>query len=201
MNYCLRCGSGGISRRIPAMDTRERYLCDACGYIHYENPRIIAGCIPVWQDGRIMLCRRAIEPSYGLWTLPAGFMELDETVAEAAARETLEEAGARVQVEALFAMFNLPHVNQVYLMHRARLLDTAVAPGEESLEVALFRAQDIPWSELAFASIHYTLELYLQQDGAMTDSVHVGDVIRRSGHYTLLRADGSSVGKPVARRK
>jgi ADP-ribose pyrophosphatase YjhB (NUDIX family) len=131
-------------------------VCDACDIIHYQNPKIVAGCLPVWDD-KVLLCRRAIEPRYGLWTLPAGFMENDETTEEAAAREALEEANARLEILSLYTLISLPHVNQVYVMYRARLLDQGFSAGAESLEVRLFHEHEIPWERLAFRTIEQTL--------------------------------------------
>jgi len=158
MNYCSHCGAT-VTLCIPAGDSLPRYVCPACGTIHYQNPKLIVGAIPEWED-RILLCRRAIEPRHGFWTLPSGFMENRETTAEAAARETLEEACARVEVSDLFALIDVPHISQVHLVYRARLLDLDFAPGEESLEVRLFREEDIPWDTIAFRSITMSLRLY-----------------------------------------
>lgn len=158
MNYCSQCGAP-VTLCIPSGDHLPRHVCSHCGTIHYQNPRMVVGAIPEWED-RILLCRRAIEPRHGFWTLPAGFMENQETTAEAAARETLEEACARVEVHDLFTLIDVPHINQVHLLYRASLLDLDFAPGEESLEVVLFREQDIPWQDLAFRSVSLTLRLY-----------------------------------------
>lgn len=155
MNYCSHCGAP-LTLKVPAGDNRPRHVCERCGTIHYQNPKMVVGCIPEWED-RVLLCRRAIEPRYGLWTLPAGFMENGETVAECAVRETLEEAGARVELLGLYSLINLPDINQVYLMYRARLLDLDFRPGEESLEAALFTEAQIPWEAIAFRTIHLTL--------------------------------------------
>ena len=138
MKFCSECGAP-VELSLPQDDHRERHVCTVCGTIHYQNPKLIAGAIPEWTDGRILLCRRAIEPRSGFWTLPAGFMENGETTTQAAARETLEEANARIEVLGLYAMYNLPYINQVQLLFRARLLDLDFSPGVESLEVALFR--------------------------------------------------------------
>lgn len=177
--YCTECGSG-VSQRIPQGDNRQRHVCDQCGHVHYENPKVVAGSIPEWQ-GKILLCRRAIEPRYGLWTLPAGFMENGETTVEAAARETLEEAGARVEITRLFAMFSLPHISQVYVMYNARLPTPDYAAGEESLEVALFDERDIPWQQLAFPVIGETLRRYFadRHNGMLT--VHTAAMISLPG--------------------
>jgi len=177
MKYCSHCGAA-VSLKVPAGDNRPRYVCDRCGSIHYQNPRMVVGCLPEWED-RVLLCRRAIEPKYGFWTLPAGFMENGETTAEGAMRETLEEAGARVEVIDLFSMINVPDINQVYILFRARLLDLDFQPGEESLEVALFREEDIPWQEIAFRTVHKTLEHYYEDRRQGSYRMHFGDLLRR----------------------
>lgn len=158
MNYCNHCG-GPVTERIPEGDNRLRFICTNCHAIHYQNPRIVAGSLPVWKD-RVLLCRRAIEPRRGYWTLPAGFMENGETMAQAAERETLEEANARVHGLTLYTLFDLPHINQVYMFFRAELVDTDYSPGIESLDVRLFDEADIPWSELAFPTVGRTLEYF-----------------------------------------
>ena len=159
MKYCAECGAP-VELRLPQDDNRERHVCTICTTIHYENPKLIVGAIPEWEDGRILLCRRAIEPRHGLWTLPAGFMENNETTAEAAARETLEEANARVTIGELYSMHNLSYINQVHLLYRSRLLDLDFSPGIESLEVELFGENDIPWKTLAFRPVKFTLQRY-----------------------------------------
>lgn len=184
MKFCSDCGAS-VSQKVPAGDNRPRYVCDACDTVHYQNPKIVAGCIPDWQ-GRILLCRRAIEPRYGLWTLPAGFMENQETALEAAVRETLEEANARVEVLDLFSLFNIPHVSQVYLIFRARLLDLDFLPGAESLEVKLFEPESIPWDELAFPTVRETLRLYLEDARTGGFSLHIGDIVRTPEHSGYL---------------
>ena len=192
MKFCNQCGAA-VVLRIPAGDTRPRFVCGGCETIHYENPKIVAGCIPEWQD-KVLLCRRAIEPRHGLWTLPAGFMENDETTTEAAARETLEEAQARVEISGLYALFNLPHINQVYVMFRAKLLDLNFGPGSESLEVALFDEGEIPWDELAFAVVRETLQLYYADRKRGAFGQDLGDIVRgrdaRDYRVTLLPARG-----------
>lgn len=160
MNYCSDCGQS-VTLRIPEDDNRPRYVCDSCNTIHYQNPRIIAGCLPTF-EGKVLLCKRAIEPRYGLWTLPAGFMENGETTLQAGLRETWEEALAEVEVEGLYTIFNLPKINQVYMIFRGELLNTNFGPGQESLEVALFEKHEIPWDDLAFEVMRKTLELYYQ---------------------------------------
>ncbi len=159
MKFCPNCGSP-VELRQPPDDHRMRHVCTVCSAIHYLNPKVVVGAIPEWEDGRILLCRRAIEPRHGLWTLPAGFMENGETTLEGAARETLEEANARIEISELYALYNLPHIDQVQLLFRARLLDLDFSPGVESLEVKLFEEAEIPWDELAFRPVRYTLQDY-----------------------------------------
>ncbi|MAR92073.1 MAG: NUDIX hydrolase [Pseudomonadota bacterium] len=175
MKYCSECGSQ-ISFRIPGGDNRERHVCDDCGAIHYINPRIIAGTVPVYED-KVLLCRRAIEPRKGYWTLPAGFMENGETTAQAAARETIEEAMAEVNIQGLYTLFNLPHISQVYLFYRADIIDGRYGVGEESLDAKLFSEAEIPWDELAFPTIHRTLSLYFADRREQQFPVHNEDII------------------------
>jgi len=160
MKFCSSCGAA-VVRRVPPGDSLPRDICDACGSIHYVNPKLVLGTIPVWEEGgqaRLLLCRRAIEPRYGYWTLPAGFMENGESTGEAAARETLEEAGARIEMLDAFSMISVPYVNQVHVFYRARLLDLEFAPGVESLEVALFEESKMPWKQIAFRTVGLTLK-------------------------------------------
>lgn len=171
INYCCTCAAP-VALRVPAGDTLPRHVCDSCGAIHYRNPRLVVGTLSVWEN-RILLCRRAIEPRKGCWTLPAGFMENQESVAEAAARETREEACARVELDFLYTMISVPHINQVHLIYRARLNDLDFAPGEESLEVALFDEADIPWEEIAFRTVAMTLRHYFADRAAGSFSLHV----------------------------
>ena len=185
MKFCSNCGAE-VSLRIPAGDSRPRYVCAACATVHYQNPKIVAGCIPVWED-RVLLCRRAIEPRYGLWTLPAGFMENGETTPQAARRETLEEACARVDIQALYAVFNLPHIDQVYMMFRARLCDLDFAPGAESLEVGLFEEAVIPWEQLAFPVVRESLRLFFADRAQGEYPVRMADIERQSGGLTNYR--------------
>lgn len=168
--------------KVPTDDTRERYVCVSCETIHYQNPNVVAGCIPVWGN-EVLLCRRAIEPRYGLWTLPAGFMEMGETSAEAARRETLEEAHAQVDIEELYVVINLPQVNQVYMMFRSKLLDLEFKPGVESLETALFTQETVPWDALAFRTIRHTLEFYFEDRRQGNYPLHFGDILSEDGNY------------------
>lgn len=158
MNYCANCGNK-VSIRIPQGDDRERHVCDSCDTIHYQNPRIITGCLPVYEN-KILLCKRAIEPRYGKWTLPAGYMENGETVEQGAKRESWEEAYADISINGLYSLFNLPQINQVYIFYRGQLNNLNYAAGYESLEVDLFEEAEIPWDELAFPVIHKILKHY-----------------------------------------
>lgn len=158
MKFCSSCGAE-VAVRIPRGDSLPRHVCDACGTIHYQNPKLVVGALAEW-EGRILLCRRAIEPRRGCWTLPAGFMENGESTAQAAARETLEEACARIELGAMYTLIDVPHISQVHIIYRARLLDLDFHAGEESLEVALFDEADIPWDEIAFRTIALTLRHY-----------------------------------------
>ena len=160
IKFCNSCGSP-VRHRVPEGDTFMRAVCDACAHIQYENPKVVVGCLAVAGE-RILLCRRAIEPRYGLWTLPAGFMENEETAAEGAMREALEEARAKVHIEDLYTVFSVPHISQVHMMFRARLLNDDFGAGLESLEVKLVAADEIPWDQLAFTVVRRTLEHFLE---------------------------------------
>jgi len=160
VKHCSSC-AGLLTQEIPAGDNRLRYCCKHCGAIHYQNPKLVLGTIPVWGD-QVLLCRRAIEPRYGYWTLPAGFMENGETTEEGAARETAEEAGARIELGPLYSVLDIPHVDQVHMFFRARLLDVQFDPGPESLEAQLFSEADIPWESLAFRTVEQTLRWYFE---------------------------------------
>jgi ADP-ribose pyrophosphatase YjhB (NUDIX family) len=158
--HCPNCGAA-VDYRIPADDNRERAVCPSCHSIHYQNPLNVVGTLPVWEaDGRVLLCRRAIEPRHGLWTLPAGFMELGETTAEGALRETQEEAGADVEMGPLYSLINVTRVGQVHLFYLAQLRSPAFDPGPESLEARLFAEDEIPWDEIAFKTTRETLRAY-----------------------------------------
>ncbi len=174
MKYCSNCGAP-VELRIPEGDTLPRYVCSACTVIHYQNPKIVVGCIPEWED-RILLCRRAIEPRLGLWTMPSGFMENAETLVQGAERETLEEANARVEMGDLYSIYNLPHINQVHVLFRARLLDLDFKPGIESLDVKLFHEAEIPWDALAFRVIREPLKRYFEERRRGRLSFHMGTI-------------------------
>lgn len=174
MKFCSNCAAP-VVRRVPPGDALPRFLCDQCGEIHYQNPKLVVGAVPEW-EGRVLLCRRAIEPRYGYWTLPAGFMENDETAGDGAARETQEEAGARIELVGAYTLLSVPMVNQVHLFFRARLLDLDFAPGEESLEVALFEEADIPWKEIAFRTVGLTLKHWFADRASGAFRFHAEDV-------------------------
>ena len=170
MNFCSACGHA-VELRVPEGDSVPRHICPACGTVHYRNPLIVVGCVPE-SGSRILLCRRAIEPRRGYWTIPAGFMEIGESLVEGAARETMEEARARVEVRDLLAVVDVVHARQVHMMYRATLLDGRFGPGEESLEVALFEPGEIPWDEIAFLSVRFALEKYFEDRAAGVERLH-----------------------------
>jgi ADP-ribose pyrophosphatase YjhB (NUDIX family) len=189
MKFCSTCGSAHLELRVPDGDTLPRFVCGACTTIHYQNPKIIVGCLPEW-NGQVLLCKRAIEPRFGLWTLPAGFLENGETVVAGAMRETLEEANARVEVGELYTLISLPQINQVYMMFRARLLDLDFGPGTESLEVALYDEADVPWEQLAFRTITRTLRNYFLDRKLGHFPTRVSALARRPPLPPELRAAG-----------
>ena len=179
MKFCSNCGAP-VARKIPEGDNLPRFVCDACSTIHYQNPRMIVGCVPCWED-KVLLCKRAIEPRHGLWTVPAGFMENGETLDAGAARETLEEACARVEIGALYAIYNIPHVNQVYLLFLAKLLDLDFSAGAETLEARLFTQDEIPWDQIAFATVRNTLTHYYHDRASQHFGFHLGTIERPPG--------------------
>lgn len=174
INYCSQC-SAPVSVQVPPGDTLERHVCVRCGTIHYQNPKLVVGSLPEWED-KVLLCRRAIEPRLGLWTLPAGFMENHETLPEAAVRETIEEACASIEIGEMFTLISVPHISQVHAIYRARLLDLDFSPGIETLEVGLFAEHEIPWQEIAFRTIGMTLRHYYADRRAGRFSFHTGEV-------------------------
>ncbi len=175
MKYCSSCG-GPVSRKTPAKDTHERWVCDDCGMVHYQNPLIVVGCVAE-RNGKVLLCKRSIEPRYGYWTVPAGFMELGETMAGGAARETLEEACATVELGHLFASVDVIDAGQVHIFFSGKLVSD-YGVGEESLEVALFSEDEIPWDEIAFQSGKFALKKYFEDRGTF-NGVHFHE-LRRS---------------------
>lgn len=170
MNFCPNCGAP-LERRIPDGDHLPRLVCPACGTIHYQNPKLVAGCVPE-REGRILLCRRAIEPRRGFWTIPAGFMENNETLQQAAARECHEEALARVEIGDPCAIVHVLHAHQVHVMFRARLSDPSYGVGVESLEVRLCAEHEVPWPDLAFQSVAFTLRHYFEDRTAGRSELH-----------------------------
>ncbi|MBB5213168.1 NUDIX hydrolase [Microbulbifer hydrolyticus] len=177
MKFCSHCGHTVVFE-IPTGDDRPRHLCRDCGAIHYVNPRVIVGTLPYLGD-QVLLCKRAIEPRYGLWTLPAGFMENGETSEQGALRESWEEARANMRVDELFSVYDIPHINQVYLIYRGELTDTNFGPGPESLEVELFDEKDIPWEEMAFPVMTQTLKHYFNDREKGNYSLHRGVIERK----------------------
>ncbi|MEQ8352641.1 MAG: NUDIX hydrolase [Leptospiraceae bacterium] len=176
MKFCSHCAAE-LDFRVPDGDNLPRFLCNKCGTIHYENPRLIVGCLPYW-DKQVLLCRRAIEPRHGFWTIPAGFMENGELVEEGAARETREEANAEVDIESVHTVYSIPHINQVYMFFLARLKDLEFSPGVESLETRLFSQEEIPWDEIAFNSVKFCLQAFFANNSKAEDPAHLGHFVR-----------------------
>ena len=174
----MACGSQ-VDLKVPSGDNRERHVCTSCGEIHYQNPKIVTGCIPVWED-KVLLCKRAIEPRYGLWTVPAGFMENGESTHAGAMRETLEEANARVAIDELYMTVNLPLINQVYMLFRAQLVDLDFSAGEESLDVRLFSEDEIPWEELAFPTVEISLKRFFADRARGEFTPGMVDIVREA---------------------
>jgi ADP-ribose pyrophosphatase YjhB (NUDIX family) len=174
MNFCSVCGAP-VALRVPPGDSLPRHVCGACGAIHYRNPRLVVGALPEWEE-QVLLCRRAIEPRHGKWTLPAGFMENGESVAQAATRETLEEACARIDLGPIYTMISVPYIHQVHVIYRARLLDLDFAPGAETLETRLFREDEIPWDEIAFRTIAISLRHFFADRRAGQFGFHTEDL-------------------------
>lgn len=177
MNFCSQCGQP-VRLQVPPNDNLPRFVCDACDTVHYQNPKVVVGCVAQSGD-RVLLCRRAIEPRHGLWTIPAGFMENGETLEQAAIRETREEACAEVELHGLYAVFSIPRVNHVYVMFRAGLAEPAFAPGPESLEVRLFEEAEVPWDALAFRVVQETLRRFYRDRGEGMFPVHLAQIDRR----------------------
>lgn len=180
MNFCIICGHE-TTEKIPLGDHQIRRVCVQCGNIHYENPKVICGALALWED-KVLLCRRAIEPRYGLWTLPAGYMELFETMEQGAARETREEAEAEIHIEQLYCMYNIPRIGQVYVLFKANLIDGTFGAGEESIECRLFDEHEIPWTELAFPSVERTLRHYFEDRKNNSFITHLETIGTRIDH-------------------
>ena len=183
MKFCSACGQP-VVQKIPDGDHLPRHVCGACGTIHYQNPRIIAGCVPEW-EGKLLLCKRAIEPRRGFWTIPAGFMENGEALQDAAARESMEEALARVEIGSLLAVVNVLRAHQVHIMFRARLLDLNFGVGPESLEVQLYDESEIPWDDMAFLSVEFALRRYLADRRSGREGLHFRDIDWSEGKVVL----------------
>jgi len=179
LSYCSHCGQRTVTR-IPDGDHLPRVVCDHCGIVHYQNPRLVVGCVPE-HDGRLLLCRRAIEPRSGYWTIPAGFLENGETMAQGAAREAQEEALAEVRIGSLLAVIDIPEAHQVHVFYRATLPDGQHGAGTESLETALVMPADIPWTDIAFSSTRFALERYLADRAAGLEGLHTASLARRPG--------------------
>jgi ADP-ribose pyrophosphatase YjhB (NUDIX family) len=174
-------GSSAFVHKIPEGDTRPRLVCDTCGFIRYDNPKIVVGSV-VAHESRILLCRRAINPRSGFWTLPAGYLELNETTADGAVREAYEEATARIEIDRLLAVYSIPRISQVQLIYRARLLDPDVKPGPESAEVGLFRWEEIPWDDMAFPSARWALRQWRETE-ALQDFAPMTNPPGEFGNY------------------
>lgn len=174
IKHCRACGAEA-RYSIPVDDNRDRATCTVCSTVHYENPLNVVGTVPVWGD-KVLLCRRNIEPRHGFWTLPAGFMELGETTAEGAIRETVEEAGANIELEGLFTLLNVARIGQVHFFYRARLLDLEMTPGPETIESQLFAEDEIPWDHLAFLTVRETLRRYFSDRKRGQFEVHCADI-------------------------
>lgn len=177
MKFCSLCGHS-VSLIVPPGDHQLRHVCDVCGNIHYHNPKVIVACIPEWEDGRILMCKRNIEPRLGKWTFPAGFLELHETSGAGAAREALEESLAQVEILDLMTVINVPHVSQIYVVHRARLLKAEFGPTPESSEIRLMAEAEIPWDEIAFPTIWHSLKFFFADRAAGVKGFHELDLTR-----------------------
>jgi ADP-ribose pyrophosphatase YjhB (NUDIX family) len=175
IKHCKNCGTAVVYRQPDDGDTKKRAVCPACNTVHYENPLNVVGTVPYFGD-QVLLCKRNIEPRKGKWTLPAGFMELEETTAEGAARETVEEAGAQFEMQSLFSVLSVPRVGQVHLFYRAKLTSDQFAPGFETMEAKLFTESDIPWDEIAFRTVKVTLEKYFADKAKGSFDVHEADI-------------------------
>ena len=178
MKFCSNCGSSKISLKIPEGDNRKRYVCDSCNTIHYSNPNVVVGTLPTFED-KILLCKRAIEPRVGLWTLPAGFLENGESLLEGAWRETKEETQADVEMHKILAIFNIPQINQIYVIYKASILENSYGPTSESLDVKLFSKEDIPWEKIAFPFVPKAINHYYDNFEKKEIPMCIEDIIRR----------------------
>lgn len=176
MKFCPNCGTKGPAFEIPKGDNRPRFVCHNCDTIHYSNPNIITGCLPIWQ-GKVLLCKRSIEPRSGFWNVPSGFLENQETVEDGAKREVWEEAEAKVEITGVHALYSIPRINQVYVHFLGDLVNGEYGVGEESSETELFKEEDIPWKEIAFPSSSFTLKRFFEDRKKGTREVHIGGFI------------------------
>jgi ADP-ribose pyrophosphatase YjhB (NUDIX family) len=176
IKHCRNCGLAVVYRLPDDGDTRQRAICPGCNTVHYENPLSVVGTVPYWGD-KVLLCKRNIEPRFGKWTLPAGFLELGETTAEGAARETVEEAGAQIEMQELFTVINVARVGQLHLFYRARLLSDQFEPGAETIEAQLYAEDQIPWDEIAFLTVRQTLEHFFADRRSGIFPIHTLDII------------------------
>ncbi|MBR9997376.1 MAG: NUDIX hydrolase [Cyclobacteriaceae bacterium] len=176
MNYCPNCGSQNLEFKIPDGDLHQRYVCANCHTVHYINPRIIVGCLPVYED-KIIICRRAIEPCHGMWNLPAGFMENGERAEDGALRELKEETGLDGQILKLHCIYSIPHVNQVYMIFLTRINSPDAVPGEESLEVRYFEEHEVPWGEIGFTSSVYAIEKFIEYKSSTGNKTYIGSFV------------------------
>jgi ADP-ribose pyrophosphatase YjhB (NUDIX family) len=185
MNFCSNCGSDKLVFDIPIGDNRQRHICQNCDTIHYSNPNIVAGCLPIWED-KVLLCRRSIQPRRGYWNIPAGYLENGETVEEGALREVWEEAEASVTIIGVHTIFSIPHINQIYIHFLGELQNLDYGVGEESLEVELFAEEEIPWDDMAFKSSEFALQRYFhdRKNGGLQQA-HIGSM-----DYTKKRWGG-----------
>lgn len=176
MNFCSNCGRANPSYEIPKGDNRMRYVCHNCDTIHYTNPNIIAGCLPIWED-KVLLCKRAIEPRLGFWNVPSGFLENGESVEEGAAREVWEEAEAKIEITRVHALYSIPRINQIYIHFLGNLVEGKFGVGEESLESQLFTEKEIPWKEIAFHSSIFTLKRFFKDRKNGKHRTHIGGFV------------------------
>ncbi|MDB5985310.1 MAG: hydrolase [Nevskia sp.] len=191
MKFCSTCGQS-VELTTPAGDHLPRHVCSACGTVHYHNPKVIVGCVPEWEDGRVLMCKRAIEPRLGLWTFPAGFMEMGETSGEGAARETMEETGASVEIGDLFAVINVPYVSQIYMLHRGRMTSARHHPTPESSETVLMHEHEIPWDKIAFPTVYHGLKFFFEDRKRGVKDFHSLDLNFR--RKTAQRSDAGLEG-------
>ena len=192
MKFCSECG-GALERKIPPGDHLPRQVCTQCGTIHYRNPKVIVGCVPQAPDGRILMCKRSIEPRLGLWTFPAGFLELSETSAQGAAREAQEEAGADVEIEDLLAVIDVPYVSQLYMIYRARMLGERYHPTNESSEVRLMREDEIPWTQIAFPTIWHSLKFFFEDRSKSRREIHTLELTYKPKPPQLAEVSGAPI--------